>query len=152
LKNLQDKYKNEKKMAKQRISGNREEMMKTGGGLAKISDEIDGFQFSEKQISGLGNKFDSDVADEDERIIEIEVFEEQVDVKSQPETPKVVKRTLPLRTPPNFSSKKMKTSTVYDEFYEAKLEGVKLDNEYKRILIEKAKMELKKLQKEDADV
>jgi hypothetical protein len=52
LKNLQDKYKNEKKMAKQRISENREEIMKTGGS-AKISDEIAGFQFSEKQISGL---------------------------------------------------------------------------------------------------
>jgi hypothetical protein len=50
--NLQDKYKNEKKMAKQRISENREEIMKTGGS-AKISDEIAGFQFSEKQISGL---------------------------------------------------------------------------------------------------
>jgi hypothetical protein len=151
LKNLQDKYKNEKKLAKQRISENREEMMKTGGGSAKISDEIGGFQFSEKQISGLGNKFDSDMADEDEEIYEIEVVEEQADVKFEQETPKTVKRTLPLRTHPNFSNKKMKTSIIHDEFYEAKLEGIKLDNELKRIQIEKAKLELKKMQKEDAD-
>jgi hypothetical protein len=42
------------------------------------------------------------VADEDEQIIEIKVFEEQVDLKSQPETPKVVKRTLHLRSSQRF--------------------------------------------------
>jgi hypothetical protein len=45
----------------------------------------------------------------------------------------------------------MKTSTVYDEFYEAKLEGVKLDNKYKRVLIWSFELEQKKLQKEDDD-
>jgi hypothetical protein len=99
----------------------------------------------------LRNKFDSDVADEDELIIEIKVIEEQVDVKSEPKTPKLVKKTLPLRSPSNFSNKKKKFSAVHVEFHEAKLEGVKLDNEYKRILIEKAKFELKKQQKEEAD-
>lgn len=152
LKNIQDKYKNEKKNAKQRLSANKVEMNKTGGGSYEMKDE-DNFGFSSKQIVGFNNKFDSDSVDlckNDDDAMQKYNFKEigensENDMSSFNATPV---RKLPVEPMPKYSNKKMKMSKVKDEFYDSKLESIKLDNDYKKLLIKKTQLENVKLEME----
>ena len=71
MQNLKDKYNNEKKLAKARLTANKKEIMKTGGGTAQIFDEEENFGFSSIQIEGLTNRFDSDTNQFDSDLLQI---------------------------------------------------------------------------------
>lgn len=148
LKSLQDKYKNEKKLAKQRLSQNKSEMRKTGGGTFEM-DCTEDFGFSQEQISGLTNKFDSDfitVEENEKEALKSFGFEGIIDVDKEnqlrAETPK---RTMTQTAQMKYSNKKMRMSGVKDNFYELKVVGIELDNDYKRRLIEKIELEKEKI-------
>jgi hypothetical protein len=144
-----DKYRNEKKAAKKRLSMNKSEILKRGGGSAKLSDD-DNFGFSQAQIQGLDNKFDCDFIQDAEIVIE-ESMEDDFE-SSYFETPQTSKRSLLPEPLPKYVNKKMKISGFKQEFYEAKLEGMKLENECKRLQAEKFSKEIKKLDLEIAEL
>lgn len=149
---MQDKYKNEKKLAKQRLSVNKQQMKKTGGGSFAF-DNTEDFGFSEKQIAGLANRFDSDhVGTEEEEVEALNSYGfegiENENIDECEVTLQTPKRSAPQEQSMKYSNKKMKMSAVKDDFYEAKLELMKLDIEYKRMLIEKGVLETEKLQLE----
>lgn len=143
LQNLKDKYNNEKKNAKARMSANKKEMMKTGGGSAQVVNIEDDFGFSVKQINGLTNKFDSDAPEEQI----FEVIEETLNDEIMSDTESFRKRRLSptVPTPLKYSSKKMKLSEAKEMFMKSKTESITLDNKYKQLLIEKTELEKIKL-------
>lgn len=60
---LMTKFKNLKATKKSKLSKDRREILKTGGGTADLSsssNDVDAFNFRSMQIEGLGNTFDSD--------------------------------------------------------------------------------------------
>lgn len=62
MKELQIKYKNEKSLAKKRLSCNAKEIRKTGGGSANLSAAED-FVFSQEHLGGIYNRFGEDCSD-----------------------------------------------------------------------------------------
>lgn len=106
-------------------------MVKTGGGTASIQ-ETESFGFSQKQVLGLQSRFDSDTADMSEEMNqsaydEFEVLEDE-------------NATIEVKNLPQYSNKKMKMSTGKNELVEMKVEGMRLDNSLKELLIEKERM------------
>lgn len=131
-------------------------MRKTGGGPSTLTEE-NVFQFSQKQIVGLTNKFDSDFVKEDEEQALVEYGFEGIEIEEgslqhsfsassavKEDTPKRSSST-PLQ---KYANKKMKMTKIKDDLFELKAEGIKLDNEYKQHLIDKVKLEKIKLQME----
>lgn len=149
LKTLQDKYKNEKKLAKKRISEDRCEMLSTGGGSAKLQANDDSFMFTQEQIKGLQNQFDCDYQEKVEEEVYLQEDMEQDDEiqlvheKSQETQATTSASSVPF---PKYSNKKMKASAFKDEFSNVKLESLKLDNEYKKRLIQKTNLEIQLLE------
>lgn len=127
---LKVKYKNLKAETKKQLASNSKEMMKTGGGSASI-DLSNDFEFSEKQISGLVNPFDSDN-------IEIEDFADNSIAESQPEhvpeSPSEMKSKI-------FVPKKKRMALKQNDLVTIKEEGMKLDNQLKREMIRKTGLE-----------
>lgn len=146
LQNLKDKYNNEKKAAKAKLIANRKEIMKTGGGTAEMYAVDEGITFSDKQIFGLENKFDSDAikGSENESVVEIEFLEETLDQTAQ----LALKRPQSSAATPKYYDKKMKMSAAKEVMIKSKTEGIDLDNKYKQLLIEKTELEKTKLQLE----
>lgn len=152
LQNLKDKYNNEKKLAKARLTANKKETFKTGGGTAKITDDEENFGFSHKQINGLPNKFDCDA----EEVYLIQEETEDFDYGATEDTNLIETDKTTLKrpispsfpTPAKYSNKKMRMSEAKEALMKSKLEASELDSKYKQLLIEKSELEKKKLQLE----
>lgn len=155
MKQLQEKYKNEKKIGKRYLSQNAKEIRETGGGSAKLN-ESGNFGFSSAQVTGLTNRFDSDAADQ------ISMASHHADQHSDNDSEEDHEFGQQL---PKYSNKKMKLATAKNELIDLKADGLRLDNIHKELLIEKEKvlieneklvtrklqLEILKLEKETAE-
>lgn len=122
-------------------------MKKTGGGSASLFEE-DSFGFSQKQITGLQNPFDSDVVEDEtlETVIEDSLIEETSEVSFIAIEPKHKLSMTP--EPKKYTNKKMRMSVAKEDLIKSKAEGIDLDKKYKQLLIEKTELEKIKLELE----
>lgn len=133
LQEIQKKYQNMKCIAKKEIAASALEIKKTGGGTASVITESVSsvYDFSATQIEGHQNIFDSDYVDVQSTSAAPPILvgdddntnsSFNFDAKDYPVTP-------------NYSSKKMKMSGLKLDLVSLKEEGMKLDNEGKKLYI-----------------
>lgn len=173
LQELKNKYKNTKSQAKAVLSTNVKEIRKTGGGVAAV-DTSNVFNFSDTQIKGLYNPFDDDNVELEEiHLIEDETDKQQMKQDQVvTETPKSgmkkVRSSLvcfehcfkfslvvffkdfnesSFKSLPKYSNKKMKFAASQHELVRLKEEGMRLDNDYKKLKIKKIKLEIAEMEK-----
>lgn len=137
LAEIQKKYKNMKCIAKKEMSENTKEMKKTGGGSASLSFS-NAFDFSQKQIAGFENQFDSD------NIIPLESNNSLVeqDIDEDDNTELLSNQGMPMNSTPKYNNKKMKMTSAKVDLIALKEQGIKLDIEGKILAIEKAKLDI----------
>lgn len=136
---IQTKYKNLRAQSKKNLPQNAKEIRNTRGSAASKS-----LNFSE--ITGLNSRFDDDdYAPDDSEYVpdytEEDFFEEAQEMKTVVEEPDLSQFVAP-------KPKKKRLSVVRDALVEAKVEGIKLDNEMKALEI-KFKTELYRLELEE---
>jgi Myb/SANT-like DNA-binding domain len=143
---LHTKYKNLKAATKTSLSHNAKEMKMTGGGSADIKNESV-FNFSETQISGLNNKFDDDVYEQENITIGIKELHDGLDNNvfsdedNDSKSKSIVQKTKYI-TPKN---KRIRMFDNKEAMVDAKTEGIHLDNKLKTLEIEQ-KQEIHELE------
>lgn len=159
---IQTKLKNLKASAKTSLLNNAREMSKTGGGSASLVPNNE-FNFSQKQISGLSNPFDSDTVNigdipliesgGDAKLGEVD-SEDEKDKKEVLSTPTVKVPEFSLfklcfefffsgqSQLPRYNNSKMKLSAAKNNLIELKEQQLRLDNKYKKLKIRKIMLEI----------